>query len=103
MFLTCPRPHGASLVQQLECSLCPKQDPCDRVVVVGTGVVVVVVVVVVVGVVITVVVVVVVVATGPIGEPSLTQKPEQDGLELHWARHWEWAPEIKIHDIICWY
>jgi len=81
-------------VQQLECSLCPKQDPCEIVVVVGTGVVVVVVVVVVVGVVITVVVVVVVVATGPIGEPSLTQNPEQDGLELHWARHWEWAPDF---------
>ena len=39
--------------------------------------------VVVVGVVMIVVVVVVVVATGPIGEPSFTQKPEQEGFELH--------------------
>ena len=50
-------------------------------------VVVVVVVVVVLGVVMTVVVVVVVVATGPMGEPSFTQKPEQEGFELHWERH----------------
>ena len=74
-------------MQQLLCSLCPKQDPWENVVVVVIVVVVVVVVVVVevvvVGVVMTVVVVVVVVATGPMGEPSFTQKPEQDGFELH--------------------
>ena len=73
-------------MQQLLCSLWPKQDPWEKVVVVVL-VVVVVVVVVVLGVVMTVVVVVVVVATGPMGEPSFTQKPEQEGFELHWERH----------------